>query len=119
MSTPNSRALITGLTGQDGSFLAELLLGQGYQVSGLVRGAPERSLGCSEHLREQVDLLGGDLLDPSALRAAIEHSRPAEIYHLGGPSFVPASPSPRARITLLGASTCQSVGSKLPASMAT
>jgi len=91
VSTPNSRALITGLTGQDGSFLAELLLGQGYQVSGLVRGAPERSLGCSEHLREQVDLLGGDLLDPSALRAAIEHSRPAEIYHLGGPSFVPAS----------------------------
>ena len=48
-------ALITGLTGQDGSFLAELLLEQGYDVTGLVRGAPDRSLGCSEHLREQVE----------------------------------------------------------------
>jgi len=85
------RALITGLTGQDGSFLAELLLERGYEVSGLVRGAPDRSLGCSEHLRERVDLVGGDLLDPGSLRAAIEQSRPAEIYHLGGPSFVPAS----------------------------
>ena len=55
------QALITGLTGQDGSFLAELLLAQGYNVTGLVRGAPDRSLGCSEHLREQVDLVRGDL----------------------------------------------------------
>jgi GDPmannose 4,6-dehydratase len=91
VSTPNRRALITGLTGQDGSFLAELLLERGYDVTGLVRGAPERSLGCTEHLREQVDLVRGDLLDPSALQAAIEESQPAEIYHLGGPSFVPAS----------------------------
>jgi GDPmannose 4,6-dehydratase len=91
VSTPNRRALITGLTGQDGSFLAELLLERGYEVSGLVRGAPERSLGCSEHLRGQVELVRGDLLDPSALQAAIEKSQPAEIYHLGGPSFVPAS----------------------------
>ena len=85
------RALLTGLTGQDGSFLAELLLEQGYRVSGLVRGASDRSLGSSEHLREQVDLVHGDLLDPSSLQAAIEQSRPSEIYHLGGPSFVPAS----------------------------
>jgi GDPmannose 4,6-dehydratase len=85
------RALITGLTGQDGSFLAELLLAQGYNVTGLVRGAPDRSLGCSEHLREQVDLVRGDLLDPSSQQAAIEESQPAEIYHLGGPSFVLAS----------------------------
>jgi GDPmannose 4,6-dehydratase len=85
------RALLTGLTGQDGSFLAELLLERGYRVSGLVRGASDRSLGSSEHLREQVDLVHGDLLDPSSLQAAIEQSRPAEIYHLGGPSFVPAS----------------------------
>jgi len=85
------KALITGLTGQDGSFLAELLLAQGYRVSGLVRGAPDRSLGCSEHLREQVDLVRGDLLDPGSLQEAIEESQPAEIYHLGGPSFVPAS----------------------------
>jgi len=84
-------ALITGLTGQDGSFLAELLLEQGYHVTGLVRGAPDRSLGCTEHLRERVGLVAGELLDPDSLRAAIAESRPTEIYHLGGPSFVPAS----------------------------
>jgi GDPmannose 4,6-dehydratase len=84
-------ALITGLTGQDGSFLAELLLQKGYSVSGLVRGAPERPLGFAEHLRERVTLVPGDLLEPSAVRAAVEQVRPAEIYHLAGPSFVPAS----------------------------
>jgi GDPmannose 4,6-dehydratase len=84
-------ALITGLTGQDGSFLAELLLDEGYGVTGLVRGAPEHSLGCSEHLRERVELVRGDLLEPSSLRAAIRGSRPREIYHLAAPSFVPAS----------------------------
>jgi GDPmannose 4,6-dehydratase len=85
------RALITGLTGQDGSFLTELLLEHGYHVTGLVRGSSDRSLGCSEHLREQVDLVRGDLLDQGSLQEAIEESQPAEIYHLGGPSFVPAS----------------------------
>jgi GDPmannose 4,6-dehydratase len=85
------QALITGLSGQDGSFLAELLLAQDYAVAGLVRGTPGRSLGCSEHLREQVGLMYGDLLDASSLKAAIEQSEPTEIYHLGAPSFVPAS----------------------------
>ena len=84
-------ALITGLTGQDGSFLAELLLEKGYSVSGLERGGPERSLGCSEHLRERLALVPGDLLEPATLRAAIEHVRPGEVYHLAAPSFVPAS----------------------------
>jgi GDPmannose 4,6-dehydratase len=84
-------ALITGLTGQDGSFLAELLLEKGYSVTGLVRGAPDRSLGCSEHLREHVELVHGDLLEPSTLRIAIEQAGPSEIYHLAAPSFVPAS----------------------------
>jgi GDPmannose 4,6-dehydratase len=84
-------ALITGLTGQDGSFLAELLLDEGYHVTGLIRGAPERSLGASEHLRGRVALVGGDLLEPSSLRAAIETVRPGEIYHLAAPSFVPVS----------------------------
>jgi GDPmannose 4,6-dehydratase len=84
-------ALITGLTGQDGSFLAELLLQKGYNVSGLVRGAPERPLGFTEHLREQVTIVRGDLLEPSTVRGAVEQVRPAEIYHLAGPSFVPAS----------------------------
>jgi GDPmannose 4,6-dehydratase len=84
-------ALITGLTGQDGSFLAELLLAKGYRVAGLVRDERASSLGCSEHLREQVELIGGDLLAPATLRAAIERSGAGEIYHLAAPSFVPAS----------------------------
>ena len=84
-------ALITGLTGQDGSFLAELLLEKGYRVSGLVRGRPDRSLGCSEHLRGRVELIGGDLLDPAALRRALDQADPSEVYHLAAPSFVPAS----------------------------
>jgi len=84
-------ALITGITGQDGSFLAELLLEKGYAVTGLVRDAVEESLGCSEHLRGQVELVQGDLLAADTLRAAIERVRPAEIYHLAAPSFVPAS----------------------------
>jgi GDPmannose 4,6-dehydratase len=85
------RALITGLTGQDGSFLAELLLAEGYDVSGLHRGGPDAALGASEHLRGQVELISGDLLDHSSLRAAVERARPHELYHLAAPSFVPAS----------------------------
>jgi len=88
---PRGRALITGLTGQDGSFLAELLLEKGYRVSGLVRGGPERSLGCAEHLRERVQVLEGDLLEPASLFGAIERADPDELYHLAGPSFVPTS----------------------------
>jgi GDPmannose 4,6-dehydratase len=99
--TEPRRALITGITGQDGSFLAELLLAKGYAVTGVVREAPAAeptggpaqgaSLGCSEHLRAQVELVHGDLLAPESLRAAIEHVRPHELYHLAAPSFVPAS----------------------------
>jgi GDPmannose 4,6-dehydratase len=84
-------ALITGITGQDGSFLAELLLEQGYAVTGVVRHTAEELLGCSEHLRGRVQLVRGDLLEPDTLRAAIEHVRPRELYHLAGPSFVPDS----------------------------
>ncbi len=82
---------MTGLTGQDGSFLAELLLAEGYAVTGLVRGGPRASLGSSEHLRGQVQAVAGDLLDPESLRAAVEGVRPHELYHLAAPSFVPAS----------------------------
>ena len=89
------RALITGISGQDGSFLAELLLERDYAVTGLVRGgggqAAEPPLGCSEHLRGQLELLGGDLLAPDTLRAVIATAQPQEIYHLAAPSFVPAS----------------------------
>jgi GDPmannose 4,6-dehydratase len=86
------RALITGLSGQDGSFLAELLLGKGYAVTGVVRDrSAAGSLGCAEHLRGRIALLHGDLLAPATLREAIEESRPQEIYHLAAPSFIPDS----------------------------
>jgi GDPmannose 4,6-dehydratase len=73
------------------------LLEKGYEVIGIVRGGGERELGCSEHLRERyglserLTLVDGDLLDASSLRAAVENSRPDELYHLASPSFVPAS----------------------------
>jgi GDPmannose 4,6-dehydratase len=90
VSTPPS-ALITGITGQDGSFLAELLLEKGYAVTGLIRHAAEEPLGCSEHLRGRVELVRGELLEPETLRVAIERVHPREVYHLAGPSFVPDS----------------------------
>jgi GDPmannose 4,6-dehydratase len=83
--------MITGITGQDGSFLAELLLDEGYEVTGLVHGSAERPLGCSEHLRDRIEFAGAELLEPDSLREAIERVRPLEIYHLAGPSFIPAS----------------------------
>jgi GDPmannose 4,6-dehydratase len=83
------RALITGIAGQDGSFLAELLLEKGHEVTGVLRDP--RRLGCSEHLRAQIELIRGDLLAPATLREAIERVRPHEIYHLAAPSFVPDS----------------------------
>ncbi len=85
------RALITGISGQDGSFLAELLLEKGYALTGLVRDPAASALGCSEHLRGQIELVRGDLLAPVTLREAIERVRPHEIYHLAAPSFVPDS----------------------------
>jgi GDPmannose 4,6-dehydratase len=84
-------ALITGIAGQDGSFLAELLLEQGYAVTGLSRLGPDGPLGASEHLRGRIGLLGADITDTAAIRAAIGRLRPAEIYHLAAPSFVPRS----------------------------
>ena len=87
----SKRALLTGLTGQDGSFLAELLLEKGYAVTGMVRGSTQRDLGCSEHLRERLALVAGDLLEPQSLRVAVEQTAPTEIYHLAAPSFVPDS----------------------------
>ncbi len=90
MSSARS-ALVTGLTGQDGSFLAELLLEEGYRVIGVVRSEQGRSLGSAEHLRDQLELVHGDLLDPHTLRAAVELARADEVYHLAAPSFVPAS----------------------------
>ncbi len=91
MADEARRALITGVSGQDGSFLAELLLEKGYEVTGLLRGAPERSLGCAEHLRGRLRLALCELLDAAGLHAAIAQARPHELYHLACPSFVPTS----------------------------
>jgi GDPmannose 4,6-dehydratase len=88
---PSRTALITGITGQDGSFLAELLIGEGYSVHGVVRAGAGDSLGCSEHLRERVAVVRADLREAETLRRAVRDLRPAEIYHLAAPSFVPES----------------------------
>jgi GDPmannose 4,6-dehydratase len=82
------RALITGFTGQDGSYLAELLLDKGYEVVGMVRGPVNGPLEASEHLRDRVELITGELLDPATLAAPVADLRPAELYHLAAPSFV-------------------------------
>ena len=84
-------ALITGVNGQDGSFLAELLLEKGYEVTGWSRAGGDGPLGPSEHLRDRLDLREGDLLNLESLRSAVLDVRPSEIYHLAAPSFVPAS----------------------------
>lgn len=88
-STPS--ALITGIGGQDGSFLAELLLAEGYEVTGWSRHGADGPLGPSEHLRPRLSLRAGDLCDPGSLRAAVRDVRPDEIYHLAAPSFIPYS----------------------------
>ncbi len=85
------RALITGITGQDGSYLAELLLGKGYQVYGIVRRASTENFERIEQLRDQLHLVQGDLLDQTSLLEALEESQPDEAYNLAAQSFVPTS----------------------------
>lgn len=85
------RALITGITGQDGSYLAEFLLGKGYEVFGVVRRASTENFARIEHLRNQVTLLQADLLDQLSLITALEQARPEEVYNLAAQSFVPTS----------------------------
>jgi len=85
------RALITGITGQDGSYLAELLLDKGYEVFGLTRRLSADNSWRIAHIRNRVTLLPGDLLDQLSLIRAIERAQPHELYNLGAMSFVPAS----------------------------
>ncbi len=99
------RALITGITGQDGSYLAELLLEKGYEVFGIVRGSPLAAYPNLERVRGQVQLLQGDLLDQMTLLDAITKSQPDELYNLAATSFVPASwrqPVMTAQFTAVG-----------------
>jgi GDPmannose 4,6-dehydratase len=85
------RALITGITGQDGSYLAELLLRKGYEVFGMTRRASTENLERIGHLVDQVTLIQGDLLDPPSLDAALRTAQPAEVFNLAAQSFVPTS----------------------------
>src|SRR5215210_1437904 len=85
------RALITGITGQDGSYLAELLLEKGYDVYGLVRRASTANYWRIEHLLDRIHLKAGDLLDQLSVIRVIDEVRPQEIYNLAAMSFVPAS----------------------------
>src|SRR6266480_2662006 len=85
------RALITGITGQDGSYLAEFLLEEGYEVFGMTRRASTENVERIAHLIDRVTLIQGDLLDPSSLDTALRTAQPAEVYNLAAQSFVPTS----------------------------
>jgi GDPmannose 4,6-dehydratase len=103
----SKNALITGLTGQDGSYLAELLLEKGYQVYGLVRRSSSSNLDRISHFSQDIHILPGDLLDQSSLMDVISESQPDEIYNLASQSYVPLSwtqPALTAEYTALGVS---------------
>jgi GDPmannose 4,6-dehydratase len=85
------RALVTGITGQDGSYLAELLLDKGYEVYGMMRRSSAPNLWRIEHLLDRITLKPADLLDQLSLLRLVDEVRPAEIYNLAAMSFVPAS----------------------------
>ncbi|MGH7388964.1 MAG: GDP-mannose 4,6-dehydratase [Candidatus Rokuibacteriota bacterium] len=85
------RALITGITGQDGSYLAELLLEKGYTVFGMVRRSSQENVERLEHIRPLLELRQADLLDQLSLIRLLEDSRPDEVYNLAAQSFVPTS----------------------------
>lgn len=85
------RALITGITGQDGSYLADFLLEQGYDIFGMVRRASTESFERIEHIRDRINLIQADLLDQLSIINVIEESKPDEIYNLAAQSFVPTS----------------------------
>ena len=106
-------ALITGITGQDGSYLAELLLEKGYTVYGLVRRVSQPSLGRNliNHLmsNDNFHLLNGDLADQNSIDNAVHQVKPDEFYNLGAMSFVPESWRSRLPETIENPTTCSLV----------
>ncbi len=84
-------ALITGITGQDGSYLAEFLLGRGYRVCGMVRRSSTENFQRIEAFRDRIELLQGDLLDQTSMARVLEQTQPDEVYNLAAQSFVPTS----------------------------
>jgi GDPmannose 4,6-dehydratase len=85
------RALITGVTGQDGSYLAELLLAKGYDVVGMVRRTSHHSYERIEHLLDRIEVVAADLLDQHSLTVVLQETRPDEVYNLAAQSYVPTS----------------------------
>ncbi|HEX3050101.1 MAG TPA: GDP-mannose 4,6-dehydratase [Aggregatilineaceae bacterium] len=85
------RALITGITGQDGSYLAEFLLSQGYEVFGLVRRTSTVNFSRIDHIQDQLTLIPGDMLDQTSLQLALQQCEPDEVYNLAAQSFVQTS----------------------------
>ena len=85
------RAVITGITGQDGSYLAEFLLEKDYEVFGLIRRSSTVNFERISHLQDKLELFSGDLLDQKSLVTALQTAKPHEVYNLGAQSFVPAS----------------------------
>ena len=85
------RALITGITGQDGSYLADLLLEKGYSVFGLVRRSSTLNFERISHIQDRITVLSADLLDQNSLLTAVEEAEPDEVYNLAAQSFVPTS----------------------------
>jgi GDPmannose 4,6-dehydratase len=99
------RALITGVTGQDGSYLAELLLSKGYEVYGLVRRTSTVNFERIRHIQDDINIVTGDLSDLTSLMGALRESRPQEVYNLAAQSFVPTSwsqPVLTGEVTALG-----------------
>ena len=106
MAADQRRALITGITGQDGSYLAEFLLEKGYHVVGMVRRASTESFERIAHLRDRIEIREGDLLDQLSLITLLHHVDPHEVYNLAAMSFVPTSweqPILTSEVTALGA----------------
>jgi len=85
------RALVTGVTGQDGSYLADFLLEKGYTVFGLIRRSSTVNFERIQHIQDKIEIIPGDLLDQNSLINAIKESWPEEVYNLGAQSFVPTS----------------------------
>ena len=98
-------AIITGVTGQDGSYLAELLLSKGYRVVGMMRRSSVVTFERIQHIQDQIDIIQGDLHDQSSLMDLIEQYKPDEVYNLAAQSFVPTSwnqPVLTGEVTALG-----------------
>jgi GDPmannose 4,6-dehydratase len=85
------KALITGITGQDGSYLAELLLSKGYEVVGIVRRTSHHSYERIEHLLDRIEVMAADLLDQHSLTMVLQEAKPDEVYNLAAQSYVPTS----------------------------